>query len=109
VKAGVKITVHHSGRQSVSPSDIVRELFRRGEFARLARMQRRMQQHEELASEPLHGRPWLDSERAVRCAEADCPAVYHADGLGCPRCGSFQAVPIARAINGTTNDEGRVS
>jgi len=98
----MKVAVNAEGRQSVGPGAVVRELFRRGEFTRLARMQRRVQQHGELASEPIHGRPWLDSERAMRCAEADCPAIYEADGPpACPRCGSHQAVPVARALNET--------
>lgn len=80
------------------PGEIRRELLRSRELSRLSREQQRPDASER---EPLHGRPWLDSERAVRCAEDDCPAIYEADGQGCPRCGSHQAVPVARAINGT--------
>lgn len=72
----------------------------------LSRLNREQQKADAAEREPLHGRPWLNSELAVRCAEGDCPAVYQADGDGCPRCGSFQAVPIARAINGTEATSG---
>jgi hypothetical protein len=86
---------------------VVGELVRSRALSRLNRDQLRPNAS---AREPLHGRVWLDSKRAVRCAEEDCPAIYdEANGNGCPRCGSSQAVPIARAINGATNEERRVS
>jgi len=72
-----------------------------GEFMRnraLSRLRRDLDKPEMVTRKPLHGRVWLDSERAVCCAE--CASLYEPNGaLGCPRCGDGSAVPVALALN----------
>lgn len=56
-----------------------------------------------VAPEPPQQRPWVHKDTALACV--DCSAVYSADGLPCPACGSKHGWPLAKWLDRTATKQ----